>query len=116
MIFQIEPNSGVPLYEQISANVRREIAAGNLAEGDRLPPAKEVANSLQINLHTVLRAYQDLRDEGLIDLRRGRGAIVTGTEPAGTARLTTLTRELTAEAKRQGLGRTDLIDLITKEF
>lgn len=116
MMFTIDPNSDVALYEQIAASVRREIATHKLSRGDRLPPAKEVAASLDINLHTVLRAYQDLRDEGLIDLRRGRGAVVTGSEPAGTARLTTLIRELSKEARRQGLARKDLLEMMDKEY
>ena len=63
--------------------MRREMAAGRLLRGERLPSAKEAASLLDINLHTVLRAYQTLRDEGLIDLRRGRGAVVTAPDPAG---------------------------------
>jgi len=85
MLWQVDPTSSTPLHVQVAACVRREMAAGRLERGDRLPSAKEVAGVLDVNLHTVLRAYQTLRDEGLIDLRRGRGAVVTATDPAGGA-------------------------------
>lgn len=77
MLLRIDPGSTEPLFAQIAAAVRAEVLRGDLAVGERLPSAKDVAASLEVNLHTVLRAYQDLRDEGLIDLRRGRGAVVT---------------------------------------
>ena len=57
--------------------MRTGIAAGRMRAGERLPSAREVSASLDLNLHTVLRAYQELRDEGLVDMRRGRGAVVT---------------------------------------
>ena len=69
--------SDTPLYAQLAAGVRTDAAEGRLRPGDRLPAAREVADSLGINLHTVLRAYQELRDEGLVDMRRGRGAVIT---------------------------------------
>ena len=72
--------------------MRREMAAGRLLRGERLPSAKEAASLLDINLHTVLRAYQTLRDEGLIDLRRGRGAVVTAPDPTGRPASTRLSR------------------------
>lgn len=76
MLIRIDVDSARPLYEQVAASVRADIVAGRLATGDRLPSAREVAETLDINLHTVLHAYQQLRDEGFIDLRRGRGAVV----------------------------------------
>lgn len=76
MLVTIDPNREEPLFAQVAASLRREILAGRLATGDRLPPARELASSLEVNLHTVLRAYQQLRDEGIVDMRRGRGASV----------------------------------------
>ncbi len=69
--------SDVPLFAQVASAIRGEAVNGRLKPGDRLPPAREVASALGINLHTVLRGYQELRDEGLIDMRRGRGAVLT---------------------------------------
>lgn len=77
MLVRLDPGSDVPLFAQLSASVRADVAAGRLHPGDRLPAAREIAAALGVNTHTVLHAYQELRDEGLVDLRRGRGAIVT---------------------------------------
>nr|WP_241747996.1 GntR family transcriptional regulator [Microbacterium aquimaris] len=76
-MIRIDPSRDVPLWEQVAASVRTGIAAGRMRAGERLPSAREVSASLDLNLHTVLRAYQELRDEGLVDMRRGRGAVVT---------------------------------------
>lgn len=77
VILRVDLGGSRPLFEQVAAAVRAEIVAGRVRAGDRLPAAREVAAALDINVHTVLRAYQSLRDEGLIDLRRGRGAVVS---------------------------------------
>ena len=77
MFIRIDPASDEPIFAQVAAAVRSEVAAGRLGPGNRLPSARDVAEALGVNLHTVLRAYQDLRDEGLVDMRRGRGAVVT---------------------------------------
>jgi GntR family transcriptional regulator len=77
VLLRIDPGSAEPLFVQIAAAIRTAALRGELPAGERLPAAKEVAAALDVNLHTVLRAYQDLRDEGLVDLRRGRGAVVT---------------------------------------
>ena len=116
MLWQVDPTSSTPLHVQVAACVRREMSAGRLERGDRLPSAKEVAALLDVNLHTVLRAYQSLRDEGLIDLRRGRGAVVSAADPAPEARLHTLVTELVAEARRVGATPTDLARLIESEY
>src|ERR1035437_2050400 len=77
MLFRIDPSGTEPLAAQLARQIRSAAARGELTPGLRLPSARYVADSLGVNLHTVLRAYQDVRDEGLIDLRRGRGAVMT---------------------------------------
>ncbi|MFB9956624.1 GntR family transcriptional regulator [Cellulomonas denverensis] len=77
MLFRIDPTLDEPLFAQLAGQVRAAVIRGELTPGTRLPAARELAASLEINLHTVLHAYQDLRDEGLIELRRGRGAVVS---------------------------------------
>ncbi|MEU5414504.1 MULTISPECIES: GntR family transcriptional regulator [Streptomyces] len=106
MLFRIEPGSAVPLGDQIAARVRRAIADGEVAPGDRLPAARALSDSLGINIHTVLRGYQRLRDEGMIELRRGRGAMVLDA-PNTQARARLLDRVETLVADARGLGLTD---------
>lgn len=115
MLLQLNPESGLPLYIQIAAAVRRAVGDGEITTGDRLPAARDLAQSLDVNMHTVLRAYNDLRDEGLIELRRGRGAIVReGT--AGPAAIHYMVVELAAEATRQGLSSDEVVAMLEKEF
>ena len=68
MLIRIDPSRDAALWEQVAASVRTAIAAGKIRSGERLPSAREVAGSLDLNLHTVLRAYQELRDEGRVML------------------------------------------------
>ncbi len=77
MLLRIDPTSAEPLFAQLAGQVRSAVVGGDLTPGTRLPSARDLAASLDVNLHTVLHAYQDLRDEGLIELRRGRGAVVS---------------------------------------
>lgn len=109
MLFRVDPTSSVGLAEQIAAQVRGALAAGEAAPGERLPPARQLAAGLEVNMHTVLRAYAMLRDEGLVDIRPGRGAqIRTDADPASAA-LGEQIRQLARAAGRLGLTREDLI-------
>ncbi|MET7297237.1 GntR family transcriptional regulator [Streptomyces griseoloalbus] len=113
MLFRVLPSSPVPLGEQIAACVRGAIANGTAAPGERLPPAREVAESLGVNVHTVLRGYQRLRDEGLIELRRGRGAVITAVPGiADQARLTEAVHGLITQAREFGLTDQELLSLV----
>lgn len=96
MLIRLDPDSARPLFEQIAASVRADVLAGRLRPGDRLPAAREVADAVDVNVHTALRAYQELRDEGLIDLRRGRGAVVS----ASAAPLAELSTDIAALVRR----------------
>ncbi|MFF4590336.1 GntR family transcriptional regulator [Streptomyces sp. NPDC001388] len=113
MLFRVHPGSPVPLGEQIAACVRGAIADGTAAPGERLPPARQVAESLGVNVHTVLRGYQRLRDEGLIELRRGRGAVVTAAPGvADQARLNEAVHRLVSQARELGLTDQELLAMV----
>ncbi|MFI6319446.1 GntR family transcriptional regulator [Nonomuraea sp. NPDC050556] len=111
MLLTLDLNDPRPLHEQVAGAIRRAIGEGAYAEGDRLPPARDLADALGINANTVLRALRDLRDEGLLEFRRGRGVSVAR-QADGRAVIVQRARELLEEAKRYGYRRTDLIDII----
>jgi GntR family transcriptional regulator len=115
MLIRVDPASGVALYEQIAASVRTEVARSAAVAGEKLPAARDLAESLDINVHTVLRAYQVLRDEGLVDLRRGRGAVITEHARDYSALAEAVPR-LVAEAKRLNLSAPALTALIREAY
>jgi GntR family transcriptional regulator len=115
MLLRVDPASTVPLFEQLAASIRFDASRGALRAGERLPAARDVAASLDINVHTVLRAYQLLRDEGLVDLRRGRGAVVTD-RAVQYSQLGEAIPELVANAKALGLGVSALTAMIRQEY
>ena len=98
------------LHEQVAAEIRRAILDGEARPGERLPPAKDLAAELGVNTNTVLRALRLLRDEGLLEFRRGRGVTVAGT-PERTAVLEKA-RELIVFARRHGYRREELLALL----
>ncbi|UJW31938.1 GntR family transcriptional regulator [Saccharothrix sp. AJ9571] len=110
MPLRLDPDSTGALHERIAGAVRRAVARGELAPGARLPTARELAAQFGVNINTVLRAYRKLSAEDLVELRRGRGATVSG-EP-DLARLHSLADELLAEAARLGITRGELAALL----
>jgi GntR family transcriptional regulator len=76
---KLDRDDPLDLHEQVAAEIRRAIADGEAKPGERLPPAKDLAAVLGVNTNTVLRALRQLRDEGMLEFRRGRGITVTGT-------------------------------------
>ncbi|MEV4244747.1 GntR family transcriptional regulator [Streptosporangium canum] len=104
-------NDPRPLHDQVAEAIRRAVAEGSYAPGDRLPPARDLAEALGINANTVLRALRDLRDEGVLEFRRGRGVSVLS-RPDPRSVLEERLRALLAEASQYGYRRDDVIDLI----
>ncbi|MFE4591801.1 GntR family transcriptional regulator [Streptomyces laurentii] len=112
MLFRVDSTSAVPLGDQIAACVRGALADGSAEPGERLPAARELADSLGVNVHTVLRGYQRLREEGLIELRRGRGAvIVPGAQAPDRAHLVERLHALVGEARRLGVTDDEFLEL-----
>src|ERR1700736_266002 len=107
---KVDRTEPVPLHDQVAAEIRRAIAEGEAGPGERLPLAKDIAAVLGVNKNTVLRALHLLRDEGLLEFRRGRGITVVGTPQRGA--VLARTRELVEFARRHGFGRDEIIQLI----
>lgn len=111
MLIRVDAASTVPINEQIAAGIRRAIVDGSVGVGDRLPPAKQLAASLDVNMHTVLKAYGRLRDDGIIEMRRGRGVTVVD-EPRDRAALVEAARHLVEQARSAGLQPAEILELV----
>src|SRR5580658_4399168 len=107
---KIDRSDPTAVFEQVAAEIRRAILDGEASPGERLPPAKDLAAELGVNTNTVLRSLRLLRDEGLLEFRRGRGVTVAGT-PERTAVLDKA-RELLEVARRHGYRREELLALL----
>ncbi|MES2169272.1 MAG: GntR family transcriptional regulator [Actinomycetota bacterium] len=114
MFVLIDPTTTTPVFAQIETSIWSQIATGTIATGTRLPAARELADSLGVNVNTVLRAYQALRDEGQVELRRGRSAVVVGVPTADAVRAA-VARAAT-EAKAAGIPIGALLALVRKEY
>lgn len=110
MDLHIDRSDPLPLAEQVAAEIRRAIAEGEAGPGDRLPLAKDLAAVMGVNKNTVFRALHLLRDEGLLEFRRGHGITVAGT-PEKSA-LVAQVREVVRAARRYGYRKDELIAMI----
>jgi GntR family transcriptional regulator len=115
--YRIDRGSGVPAYVQIVEQTERALRMGTLKVGDKLPTAREVVAATAINPNTVLRAYRDMEQAGLVELRRGLGTFVTRSlARPGAEDDSPLRTELTgwtARARAAGLERADILALVT---
>ena len=107
---KVDPTDATPLWQQVAAEIRRAISDGEAKPGERMPLAKDLATVLGVNRNTVLRALRELRDEGLLEMRQGRGITVAGTPERGA--VVTRVRELVAFARKQGYRPDEVIAMI----
>lgn len=119
MFLTIDPGDRRPVYQQVADGIRALIAAGQLKEGMHLPPVRQIASDLGVNLNTIAVAYRELQDEGLIVIRHGSGATVasrTKTVAANPEDLRKGLRQSLAEMVLAGLPRTQIQRIVTEEL
>lgn len=107
---KVDRDSPTDLYVQVAGEIRRAIAEGEAKPGDRLPLAKDLAAVLGVNRNTVLRALRLLRDEGLLEFRRGRGVTVVRSPARGA--VVHKARELVDFARCNGYRVDELVQII----
>jgi len=113
MRWTIDHGSPQRLQDQVAACVIRGLNAGELSVDEQLPPAAELAAALSVDRNTVLAGYRQLRDAGVLEFRRGRGArIAASPEPNSLAPVRDALMEALDLAKRYGLGTSDVINLV----
>jgi GntR family transcriptional regulator len=100
------------VFEQVAGEIRRAILDGEAKPGERLPPARDLAAELSVNTNTVLRALRLLRDEGLLEFRRGRGVSVAGTPER--AAVLEKAHELVAIGRSHGYRRDELVRIVER--
>jgi GntR family transcriptional regulator len=117
-MLRIDLASSVPVYEQIANGLRAELVAGHFGPGDKLPTVRTLAIDLGVHHNTVAEAYRQLADEGWLELKRHRGAMVRqrqrpANRPEGPEVFARPLRELLAKALAEGLSRKLLIRELT---
>lgn len=81
MFIRIERGSAVPISRQIAEQIRAQCLSGRLAPGTRLPSVRQLAQELAVNQNTILRVYEQLAAENLLDMRHGEGTFVLADLP-----------------------------------
>jgi GntR family transcriptional regulator len=108
----VDRSGGADLHQQVAAEIRRAIADGEARPGERIPQAKDLAAVLGVHTNTVLRALRMLRDEGLLEVGRGRASTVAGTPERGV--VVTQMKELIDLARRNGYRRDELLAMMER--
>jgi GntR family transcriptional regulator len=119
MFLRIEKGSAVPISRQIAEQIATMSASGTLQPGERLPSVRELARELAVNQNTILRVYERLCGEGLLEMRHGQGTFVTGrmSKPrmaAHRARLVEELRQISRQAAGLGLTSDELHELLAE--
>lgn len=116
MIIQIEPQSDVPIYTQITNQIMEGIARGYLQPGDSLPSVRAFAADLGVNMHTVNKSYHELEEKGIICIVPKSGAVINSPTPIGEKerkRLLKQFKPVIAEALVLGMEKIEIEQLVT---
>jgi len=121
LYFEINTSNGVPVYEQVYRQVAFAIANGIITSGDLVPSVRAMAKDLAINPNTVARAYRDLQSQGVLEVQRGSGMLVTKTArtKCKSIRSTVLKLQMSSiveEARRSQLSDDEIRQLLENKL
>jgi GntR family transcriptional regulator len=119
MFLRIEKGSAVPISRQIAEQIATLCASGTLRPGERLPSVRELARELAVNQNTILRVYDRLCGEGLLEMRHGQGTFVAARAKRGQLavhreRLVDELRQIARQAVGLGLSSDELHELLAE--
>jgi GntR family transcriptional regulator len=120
--WQVEYNSGIPVYRQIINQACGAVAAGTFKPGDQLPTIRALSDRLNVNPNTVAKAYRELELKGIIVSERGSGSFIQAQPPAPSpgvrekkAKLKDLYHRLVTDAASNGLTEDELLSFIKEK-
>ena len=122
MIFNLNPNTGVPIYRQLMEQVRRMVSSSQLKPGDALPSVRELAMTHAVNPMTISKAYSMLEAEGLLERQRGKAMTVAGnlplqeSKPDRLERLQPAIENLAMAARQLELGSDDVLKAVREHM
>jgi len=120
MILNLDFNSDVPIYAQIKEQIIKSIATGDLKLNESLPSVRNMAEEIGVNLHTVNKAYNLLKDEGYINIDRRKGAIVNNLplekKDENIEKIKSMLELLTAQSYLLGMSKEEFINYSSELF
>jgi GntR family transcriptional regulator len=118
MYIVVDENDRRPIYQQVVDEIKSLIARGELREGTALPPVRQVAADLGVNLNTIATAYRELQREGLIIVRHGAGAVVSSStaQEKTDDELRKPLRAALTQLVLAGLPRSEIMSVVTEEL
>lgn len=120
MILDLDFNSDIPIYSQIRDQIIKSIASGDLKINESLPSVRNMAEEIGVNLHTVNKSYNLLKDEGYINIDRRKGAIVNklplDKNSNNTNKIESMLDLLVAQSYLLGISREEFLNYSNKLF
>jgi GntR family transcriptional regulator len=118
MYITIDESDRRPVYRQVADEIKGLIARGELREGMALPPVRQVADDLGVNLNTIAAAYRELQKEGLLKVKHGSGALVSARQVTqqNDAELRKALRASLAHLALTGLPRSEIVEIVNEEI
>jgi GntR family transcriptional regulator len=118
MYITIDEADRRPVYRQIAEEIKTLIARGELEEGVALPPVRQIASDLGVNLNTIAAAYRELQKEGLVRVRHGAGAFVAARQVSqqSEVEMRKALRASLTHLALAGLPRSEILAIVNEEL